>query len=145
MTDPSDICQTKAVRSSERFGIQQFLGCASMVIYLCHYFDCTSFLVSFQNFINALVIDDDIVKHPSEMFEILSLCDDCHFDSSVQLVSHWLGENRAKFDVNEWIKLFKSLSEETGAAVMQVVFTHRCDNCSLSDRSASMIPAASLW
>lgn len=90
---PNEIYQgidTTSIKSSQPTSLKQFLKDSDVVIRLCHFFDCSVFLRSFQSYIYALLIDTTVFRQPTEVFALLLLCDYCHFDRVIPLIIRWL-------------------------------------------------------
>lgn len=123
---PNKIFQTASstsIKSSQPTSLKQFLKDSDVVIRLCHFFDCSVFLRSFQSYIFALLIDTAVFRQPTEMFALLLLCDYCHFDRVIPLITRWLLDNKDCLDIaSERNKIIKSFRNETSAVLMEIAF-----------------------
>lgn len=109
----------------ERIALKAFLYASDVVIRLCHFFDCSVLTRVFESYISTLLDDTRVQKDSAWMFELLSLCDYCHFDSLVRPVVVLLVESKASLDLLELEGFMKTMRSETSLMVMRVVFSKR--------------------
>lgn len=109
----------------QRIGLKKFLYASDAVIRLCHFFDCSVLTRMFESYISTLLDDTTVQKDATDMFELLSLCDYCHFNSLGRPVVIWLLDNKASLDLSELDRFMKTIRSETSIMVMRVVFGKR--------------------
>lgn len=121
MYDPADRLHTSKSLLNWGSKLRTFLNWGD-IVRLSHYFDCGKLAQSHKFLISECLAESEKCNK-NDMFELLMLCDHCHFDSEISDIITLLRSKKMSFEPDQCKSVVLTCRNETVTSLLQGAFS----------------------